>query len=140
MELLMRKLSKTFIPVIGFIILFSGLFFTQNKDKGKSFYTNEEVINMCDFYIDSQQEKILKAKQDSMYKDYLSRRGGLRKTLTVPPDWSWAMSPVENQNGVCWTHAVTGVIEGQLQIMHGSLIGDNGIDLDETSLPNPQSV
>ncbi|MDP3148364.1 MAG: right-handed parallel beta-helix repeat-containing protein, partial [Ignavibacteria bacterium] len=131
----MRKLSKTFMIVIGFIVLFSEQFLAQQNNRGKSFYTNEEVIKMCGVPMDSSKIPILEAKQDSMYKDYKSKKGRLQKTLTAP-NWKWAMSDVQFQEGgSCWVHAATGVAEGQLQILYGSRIGYNGINMNELEVP-----
>jgi len=47
------------------------------------------------------------------------------------------MSRVEAQTcGNCFVHATTGVTEGRLQILYGSRIGNDGIDMNEMEFPN----
>ena len=75
----MKNLSKIF--VLAFI--FSLQMYSQNNT-GKAYYTSEEVKQMCGVPIDTAKTPLLQAKQDSMYRDYISRKGGLQKTQTTP--------------------------------------------------------
>ena len=126
--------------VFTFILIFSLPSYTQNnsKDLGKTFYTSDEMKKMCGLPMPSAEEmKRLVTKQDSIHKDYISKiknsGSKLLKTETIP-NWRGMMSPVEVQGcNQCWVHAATGIVEGQLQILYGSKIGD-GIDLNESEL------
>jgi|GEM_PF-6409355 hypothetical protein len=105
------------------------------KDKGKAYYTREEIKSMCGAYRLTQSEFVkLKAQQDSMYAEYKkSKKGGVHKIASIP-DWKSLMSPVEVQGcGNCWAHASTGLVEGLLHSYHGSNIG---IDLSEMDIVN----
>jgi hypothetical protein len=127
----MKRIGIIFVV----ILIYSNLFIAQNNnDIGKSHYTRAEIKEMCGRRIDPKQMDLVLAKQDSMYKDYLSHRE-LCKITTIP-NWRSMMSPVESQNEEscpysCWTHAATGVTEGQLHISIGSNIG---IDLNEMDI------
>jgi len=104
----------------------------NDKDRGKSFYTSEEVKQMCGVPVDTIEMKKVLARQDSMYKDYISKKGFHK--ITTFPNWKGMMSPVENLEPFCnncWAHAATGIVEGQLHIFLHSNIG---IDLDETDI------
>ena len=134
----MKKVFKTFAVISTLILLFTTISYAQNndKDKGKSHYTREEIKQMCGVPVDLEKMKKVLARQDSMYNDYLGYRSqkNLKKTATIP-NWHDMMSAVENQGscGSCWVHAATGATEGQLHILYGSNIN---IDLDESEIPN----
>ncbi|MCX6152249.1 MAG: hypothetical protein NTX22_17115, partial [Ignavibacteriales bacterium] len=122
-----------------FIIFLITIFVSINtnaQDKNKKKLTLEEVKEMCGVPVDKDEMKKVLAIQDSLYKEYLKKKG-LKKTTTIP-NWQNYMSNVDNQYGCknCWAHAATGMVEGQLQIIYGSKIGSNGIDLDEMDIVN----
>jgi hypothetical protein len=140
----MKKRTKIITMTFVFMSVFVMLSTAQNndKDKGKSSYTSEEVEKMCGTHLDPLERKKVLARQDSMYKDYLSRKG-LQK-ITVAPNWRGMMSQVENQNSEsctksCWAHAATGATEGQMHISFGSVIG-SGVDLNEMDIVTHTSV
>lgn len=129
---------------VKFIVIFiltlaaSSLFYAQNNDKnrGKPFYTTEEVKQRCGVPVDTAIMRRVLAKQDSMYKDYLLKsknfKANTRKIETIP-DWQSVMSDVEDQGscGDCWVHAATGITEGQLSILLSYRLN---ADLDELEI------
>jgi hypothetical protein len=109
---------------IAFILLyiFPLTSYAQNRT-----YTWEQVKRMSGVPLDSAQLKIVLAKEDSMYKAYLSKPKTLATTGMVV-DWRSMMGPVANQDtdwchGDCWAHSAAGITEAQLQISIGSRIG-----------------
>lgn len=137
----MKKCLKILAIALALMLFFSMPSYTQdNKNIGKSFYTPEEVKKMCCPRFDT----AMIAKLRSMHKESISNtntsESKLLKTETIP-NWRPFMSPVEYQGLVpdCWAHAATGIVEGQIQIMKDSILGNNGINLDEFEL-DPDSV
>ena len=138
----MKKDLKIFAAALALVLVFSTQSYAQNSKNntpGKSSYTWEEVKRMCGVPVDTPEMKKVFAKQDSMYKDYISKRKPSKvrpsRTETIP-NWRGMMSPVENQNDDqcsldCWAHAATGATEGQLHILLSSNIG---INLDENDI------
>ena len=129
---------KSLKVLVTFFVLFSilpSMSFSQNDKTGRSHYTLEEVKAMCGVPVDTIEMKKVLAIQDSMYKDYLSKKG-LKKITTIP-NWQSLMGNVDNQYGCrnCWAHAAAGMVEGQLQILHGSIIGER-VNLDEMDIVN----
>lgn len=133
---------KKILTLCLVIVVLSFSSYTQNsKGHGKSSYTSEEIKRMCGLPVDTAEMRRGIAKQDSMYKEYISKKiiseTGLHKIETIP-NWRGMMSPVEYQNddpcpGDCWAHAASGIVEGQLHISSGSNLG---IDLDEVDIVN----
>lgn len=127
----MKNLNKT-ILLCAFVILQVNLFSHERTDnKGKAFYTVEEVKVRCGIEIDETQRKILKEKQNIMYHEYISKQK-LNKISTTY-NWQSYMGPVEDQGscGICWSYAGAGAVAGQLHILKGSNIG---IDIDEVDI------
>ena len=135
----MKQTTKISAIYIALVVLSISSFAQNSRGHGKSFYTSEEVKRMCGVPVDTAELRRGIAKQDSMYKEYISnkktRQTKLSKTETTP-NWRGMMSPVEYQgddqcDSSCWAHAASGVVEGQLHILQTSNIG---IDLDENSI------
>ncbi len=125
------------IPLLLFIISIENVYSQGiNKDRGKSLYTTEEVIQMCGVPMDTLKMNQALARQDSMYSEYIksiqSTKSKLSKVASVP-NWRGIMSDVENQGscGDCWVHAATGITEGQISILYGSRLN---VDLDELEI------
>jgi hypothetical protein len=134
----MRNFKRTFVAILTLVFVLGAQLWAQNIDTSKSKSRWEEVKKMCNFHIDPAKIPMLKAKQDSMYKNYLSnlsRKKGLKKTMTIFPNWRPFMSYVKTQLAICTDYATTAVIEGQLQILCGSKIGNDGVDLNELEVP-----
>ena len=136
----MRKLSKTTLLVIAFVVSFSGQFIAQQNFDWTIIYKSEEFKKMHTSPVNLGDLSRMEQKQDSLYKIYKSKKGKLPKTLTEP-NWREFMSTPENQmlepgiGNSCFAHTATGVVEGQLQILKGSKMGENGIDLNEYDYP-----
>jgi len=136
----MKASLKAFATAFLLILVLLVPSYAQNndKDRGKSFYTSEEVKQMCGVPVDPAEMKKVLAKQDSMYEEYVQKtkrsESGLFKVETIP-NWQGMMSDVEWQGlhcGSCWVHAATGIVEGQLSILYGSRLN---ADLDELEIP-----
>ncbi len=131
----MKSISEIFLILFSFLLFISSWALAQDDKHGKRHYTIEEIKQMCGVPGDKDEMKKVLALQDSMYKDYVSKKG-LKKTNIIP-DWKEYMSDVDYQGdcGNCWAHAATGMVEGQLQILHLGKIGAN-INLDEMDIVN----
>jgi len=115
---------KKFGIIFFFILIVSGLSYSQSidKDRGKSAYTTEEIIQMCGVPVNHAKINQVLAKQDSMYQEYTKEtktlESKLLKSETIP-NWQGMMSDVENQGncGDCWVHAASGIAEGQIHLV-----------------------
>ena len=125
---------------LGFalILILGNEIYAQERNRGKAFYTDEEVRQMCGVPIDPAKTSQLKDKQESMYKNYfttLEKDPPKRFTVQSVPNWRSLMSDIEDQLdcGNCWVHAATGIVEGQLSILYGSRLN---VDMNEHEVPN----
>ncbi|MFH1198090.1 MAG: C1 family peptidase [bacterium] len=108
----------------------------RDDDKGKAFYTSEEVKKMCGIPVDLDEMKNILARQDSMYREYkLNKRKGNTNSIMTIPNWKSMMNSIEYQGNCkdCWAHCATGVVEGQLNILKGY---NTQVDLDELDIVN----
>jgi parallel beta-helix repeat protein len=139
-ELIMKNFSKVFVMALALVFIQRIQSYAQNN-AGKATYTYDEVKRMCGVPIDPAKTSWLKAKQDSIYKDYISNAKNsktisfnMASPTTIPPNWQWVMSDVEYQScGDCWVHAATGIAEGRLSILYGSKLN---IFMNELEVPN----
>jgi hypothetical protein len=88
MEVRMKASLKAFATAFLLILVPLVPSYAQNndKDRGKSFYTPEEVTQMCGVPVNPAEMKKVLAKQDSMYKEYMRKGKTSKPELFTRPD------------------------------------------------------
>ncbi len=87
-----------------------------------SFYSDEQLKNLCGEFYDPSKVKTNLAMQDSMYNAYISNYNKTSMLVNTIPDWKSYMNTPESQSpscGNCWAYACTGVLEGLLNYYLG---------------------